>query len=118
MIESKYESLFNQAQSASENDLKITKEHFLKTVEGIHHLPYCGVKLQSLRSVGLILGGLKMLCVSRNVEWPTKYAPILQIVHSRLRSGILLYGYPGCGKTLPKLVIVGQCGLNFISIIS
>lgn len=34
----------------------------------------------------------------------------------RLRSGILLYGYPGCGKTLLASAIAGQCGLNFISI--
>ncbi|CCK71087.1 AAA family ATPase peroxin 1 KNAG_0G00290 [Huiozyma naganishii CBS 8797] len=50
------------------------------------------------------------------LEWPVKYAPIFQNCPLRLRSGILLYGYPGCGKTLLATAVASQCGLNFISV--
>ena len=50
------------------------------------------------------------------LEWPTRYSPIFQNCPLRLRSGILLYGYPGCGKTLLASAVASQCGLNFISV--
>lgn len=50
------------------------------------------------------------------LEWPTKYAPIFKAATLRLRSGVLLYGHPGCGKTLLASAVAAQCGLNFISV--
>lgn len=31
-------------------------------------------------------------------------------------ASLLLYGYPGCGKTLLASAVAKECGLNFISI--
>ncbi|KAG8831700.1 Peroxisome biosynthesis protein pex1 [Serendipita sp. 399] len=50
------------------------------------------------------------------LEWPTKYAAIFAKCPLRLRSGLLLYGYPGCGKTLLASAVSQECGLNFIGV--
>ncbi|EGO02902.1 hypothetical protein SERLA73DRAFT_102940 [Serpula lacrymans var. lacrymans S7.3] len=54
--------------------------------------------------------------IRETLEWPTKYAVIFKQSPLRLRSGLLLYGYPGCGKTLLASAVARECGLNFISI--
>ena len=37
-------------------------------------------------------------------------------VTSSFKNRLLLYGYPGCGKTLLASAVAKECGLNFISI--
>ncbi|KAI9199853.1 P-loop containing nucleoside triphosphate hydrolase protein [Polychytrium aggregatum] len=50
------------------------------------------------------------------LKWPTLFAPIFAKSALRLRSGLLLYGYPGCGKTVLASAVAKECGLNFISV--
>jgi len=47
---------------------------------------------------------------------PTKYPDIFATAPLRVRSGALLYGFPGCGKTLLVGAIASKSGLNFISV--
>ncbi|XP_071084749.1 peroxisomal ATPase PEX1-like [Haliotis cracherodii] len=64
------------------------------------------------------VGGLtevkKMLM--ETLQWPSKYPQLFLNCPLRLRSGLLLYGAPGTGKTLLAGVVAKECGLNFISI--
>lgn len=64
------------------------------------------------------IGGLRETrnTLLETLAYPTKYAPIFARSPLRLRSGLLLYGFPGCGKTLLASAVAGECGLNFISV--
>ena len=47
---------------------------------------------------------------------PTKYPDIFQQAPLRVRSGALLFGYPGCGKTKLVAALASHTGLNFLSV--
>ncbi|KAG8905544.1 Peroxisome biosynthesis protein pex1 [Tulasnella sp. 403] len=76
------------------------------------------VKLQKSEVQWSDIGGLHETrrTLRETLEWPTKYSAIFAKCPLRLRSGLLLYGYPGCGKTLLASAVARECGLNFISV--
>lgn len=49
-------------------------------------------------------------------EWPTRYEKLFSKIPLKLRRGLLLYGPPGCGKTLIASAVAKECNLNFISV--
>ncbi|GME71500.1 unnamed protein product [Ambrosiozyma monospora] len=108
-------TLLDDNETAAET---ITLSNFEKALANFVPSSLRGVKLQKSTTSWSEIGGLKEAkqVLLETLEWPTKYAPIFANCPLRLRSGILLYGYPGCGKTLLASAIASQCGLNFISI--
>merc|ERR1719419_345920 len=50
------------------------------------------------------------------LELPTKFAPIFDGLPLRLRTGVLLYGPPGCGKTMIAKCVAKRCGMNLIGV--
>lgn len=50
------------------------------------------------------------------VEWPLKHSESFRRLGIRPPSGILLYGPPGCSKTLIAKALATESGLNFLSI--
>lgn len=54
--------------------------------------------------------------LEETLTWPSLYPNLFNKVNLRLRSGVLLYGPPGCGKTLLANAVSAYCQLNFISV--
>jgi peroxin-1 len=102
----------------AKGNIKFEYSNFLSAIEGYTPTSLRGVKLQKSVTNWSDIGGLLEVkrIMLETLEWPTKYAPIFEKCTLRLRSGILLYGYPGCGKTMLASAISSQCGLNFISV--
>lgn len=101
----------------SENS-RLTMDDFISAQEAFTPFNLRGVSLQKSEVRWEDIGGLHEArsILRETLEWPTKYAPIFAKCPLRLRSGLLLYGYPGCGKTLLASAVAKECGLNFISV--
>jgi len=104
--------------ASGEQEFSLTQADFLKAQEGFVPSSLRGVKLQSSATSWLDIGGLNETrkILLETLEWPTKYASIFSQCPLRLRSGLLLFGHPGCGKTLLASAVAKECGLNFISV--
>ena len=99
-------------------DLATVDEDFEGALAGFTPASLRNVNLQSSQTTWSAIGGLHQVrkTLLETIQFPTLYAPVFENCPLRLRSGLLLYGYPGCGKTLLASAVAGQCGLNFISV--
>lgn len=50
------------------------------------------------------------------LQWPTRYSRLFRLCPLRWNSGVLIYGPPGCGKTLIVQAIAAESHLNSIVI--
>ena len=64
------------------------------------------------------IGGLEEVkkSLKEAVEWPLKYPDSFKRLGIRPPAGILLFGPPGCGKTLIAKAVANESGANFISV--
>ncbi|MCJ1479288.1 Peroxisome biosynthesis protein pex1 [Lambiella insularis] len=98
--------------------IQLVDEDFKQALEGFTPASLRNVTLQTSSTTFDSIGGLHATrrILLETLQYPTTYAPIFEQCPLRLRSGLLLYGYPGCGKTLLASAVAGECGLNFISV--
>lgn len=98
--------------------VNISKEDFSAAVDGFTPLGLKGIDLHKSEIEWEDVGGMETVkaLLKETFEWPTKYGRLFAKCPLKLRKGILLYGPPGCGKTLIASAVAKECGLNFISV--
>jgi peroxin-1 len=98
--------------------IHLSRTDFDSALKGFTPASLRNVTLQASTTTFSSIGGLTETrqILLETLQYPTKYAPIFAQCPLRLRSGLLLYGFPGCGKTLLASAVAGECGLNFISV--
>jgi peroxin-1 len=118
LIRSVSDSLNSTSASTSNSMVQLSKVDFQSALKGFTPASLRNVTLQTSTTTFDSIGGLQETrkILLETLQYPTTYAPIFAQCPLRLRSGLLLYGYPGCGKTLLASAVAGECGLNFISV--
>ncbi|KAI4089267.1 MAG: hypothetical protein LQ344_005485 [Seirophora lacunosa] len=111
-------SVVSEQDTSPDSSVLLRNEDFDRAMKGFTPASLRNVTLQSSNTTFSSIGGLKTTrkTLLETLQYPTLYAPIFANCPLRLRSGLLLYGYPGCGKTLLASAVAGECGLNFISV--
>lgn len=112
------ESRLSAPAAAATSSSSLQTIDYLNAIKDFTPASLRGIKLQKSSVEWKDIGGLTETrqILLETLEWPTRYAPIFANCPLRLRSGLLLYGYPGCGKTLLASAVASECGLNFISV--
>ncbi|KAK3677703.1 Peroxisome biosynthesis protein pex1 [Recurvomyces mirabilis] len=102
----------------SDDAVILNASDFASALKGFTPASLRGVTLHASTTTFASIGGLTQTRATllETLQYPTTYAPLFAKCPLRLRSGLLLYGYPGCGKTLLASAVAGECGLNFISV--
>ncbi|CAG2229645.1 PEX1 [Mytilus edulis] len=103
----------------TEHGITLYTEEFKAAIEGFTPASIRNVSLHTAGELGWDdVGGLEDIrnILVETLQWPSKYPKLFSNCPLRLRSGLLLYGAPGTGKTLLAGVVAKECGLNFISI--
>ncbi|NWW83069.1 PEX1 factor, partial [Climacteris rufus] len=107
-------------QSTLDNgDLNLSTVDFQKALKDFTPLALRNVNLHKPKDLGWDrIGGLKDVkqMLRDTIMLPAKYPELFANLPIRQRSGVLLYGAPGTGKTLLAGVIARESGMNFISI--
>lgn len=106
-------------QGRNEQGVCLSRRDFSQAFNGFTPPSLWGVDLHTPSGVGLDrVGGLAEVRqqLMDTILLPAKYPILFSKLPIRHRSGILLYGAPGTGKTLLARAVAKDSGMNFISI--
>ncbi|XP_065255805.1 peroxisomal ATPase PEX1 isoform X2 [Emys orbicularis] len=105
--------------ACNKEDLNLSTLDFQKALKDFTPSSLRNVNLHKPKDLGWDrIGGLKDVqqILMDTIQLPTKYPRLFANLPIRQRTGILLYGAPGTGKTLLAGVVARESGMNFISI--
>ncbi|XP_058039368.1 peroxisomal ATPase PEX1 isoform X2 [Ahaetulla prasina] len=105
--------------TCKKEDLVLSILDFQKAIQGFTPISLRNINLHKPQNLGWDkIGGLKEMqqILRDTIQLPAKYPELFANLPIRQRTGILLYGAPGTGKTLLAGVVAQESGMNFISI--
>ena len=98
--------------------LKVTKADFMDALRLVHPTLMREVFVEVPEVRWEDIGGLEDVKqqLKEAVEWPMRNPEVFEKMGIRPPKGILLYGPPGCGKTLLAKAVATESGANFIAV--
>ncbi|KAK2727099.1 hypothetical protein QYM36_007818 [Artemia franciscana] len=119
VAERAFDFSFQRHSSQDLANLKVEYDDVEKSLNGYVPTSLQGISLMKNSTIKWNdIGGLKQVkkTLVETLEWPAKFPKLFAQIPIRLRSGILLYGPSGTGKTMLASAVARECGINFISI--
>ncbi len=111
---------FNEEKLSPEilDQLVVTMKDFLEAYREITPTALREVEIETPNVTWDDIGGLEDVKqkLIESIEWPIKYADRFEKLGIKPPKGVLLYGPPGCGKTLLAKAVATESEANFISI--
>lgn len=106
------------AQSESSVDLKVTLQDMNDAMAGIRPSAMREIMLEVPKVYWSDIGGQAYIKdrLKESIEWPLKHPEAFERMGIRPPKGILLYGPPGCSKTLMAKALATEAGSNFIAV--
>ncbi len=100
------------------DSLEVTQEDFLNALKEITPTAIREVFIESPNVPFSRVGGLDKVIseIREAIEWPLKHPEAFKQIGIKPPRGILLYGPPGCGKTLIARAVATESEANFISV--
>lgn len=114
-----HQFFLRKAREATDSlSLRLAQADFTRALDGFQPTALVGVDLFKSSVKWSDVGGLNSVrdILKDTLELPTRYAKLYDQAPIKLPAGLLLYGPPGCGKTLLASAVASECGLNFISV--
>ena len=99
-------------------ELKVTRQDFLEAIKDIQPSALREVYVEVPEVRWDDIGGLENVKqeLRETVEWPIKHPEYFKDMGIDPPKGILLYGPPGCGKTLLAKAVATESEANFIAV--
>ena len=99
-------------------EIEVTRRDFMEALKDIQPTAMREVYVEVPEVHWENIGGLKEAkqMVREAVEWPIKHPEFFKEMGIDPPKGVLLYGPPGCGKTLLAKAAATESGANFISV--
>jgi len=112
------ESLVGQARLEAGSEKVLTMEHLLKVRTRVKPSAMREVLVEVPEVTWADIGGLEglKLKLRQAVEWPVKHPEVFTRMGISAPKGLLMYGPPGCSKTMIAKALANESGLNFLSI--
>jgi transitional endoplasmic reticulum ATPase len=111
---------FNEEKLSPEilDQLVVTMRDFLEAYKEITPTALREVEIETPNVTWDDIGGLEDVKqkLIESIEWPIKYAERFEKLGIKPPKGVLLYGPPGCGKTLLAKAVATESEANFITI--
>ncbi|NWI88119.1 PEX1 factor, partial [Pitta sordida] len=119
LVDRAIHSCVSNQRALDNGELNLSTVDFEKALKDFTPLALRSVNLHKPKDLGWDrIGGLKDVkqILTDTIMLPAKYPKLFANLPIRQRSGILLYGAPGTGKTLLAGVVAKESGMNFIGI--